>query len=129
MRSRTFGLYHLDEATYQEDLASMRRTSGIEGLKHRMRLFLEFQKMRAVVAASVNVDVAQLEAAYAELGDNAPARDDPMPVLRQRLIESETDRLWNKWLADARRCADVTIRDASFAISSSTRAPSCTAHP
>ena len=103
---------------------STRRTGGVEGLRRRMRSFLEFQKLRAVVVRSRMTDTFPQLNPYSRPGATPPA-DDVFRTLGQ--VETQEERLWIDWLEGARRCATIQIHDLSFGMASTTPSPTCAA--
>ncbi len=105
------------------DAASLKRASGIDGLKRRVRAFLEFEKMRAIVLASSGID------AFPQAGAGATQPDEALSVFPVETAKSPAQAAWNRWLATARECARVEVLDLSFGIPSSTPAPQCRTLP
>jgi hypothetical protein len=100
-------------------------SGGDDGVRRRMRAFLEMNAVKAAVISTVTVTDDEIMAIYVatpelnELGYEASA-----PVIREKLLSQRVERVWEDWLAGSRRCSNIVVPDQSLGLSS-TPAPDC----
>jgi len=107
--------------------SSLARSGGIDGLRNRIRGFLELSRVKAIVVGDIVVDDIQVRDEHSSdlTLRTLPLDQEVATTIRMRVTQRETERRWSTWLSHQRECSTITVYDRTFSLASSSPRPGC----